>query len=213
MAFPPSLLRELSGVQGATVSADAPLAPLTTIRTGGKAGILVTAHTVEAVLGVLEVVQAHGVPWTCMGAGSDLLVADEGYRGVVIRLGAAFESVTGLPSAPRAQAASAVTVGAGVLVARFAAAAAKAGLAGLEFACGIPGSVGGGVATNAGAYGRSLADVLTEVPTGIGWGDALGAGERAGMGVPSLPSGGGSDGHGGALRAGSRRAGGHPGAS
>jgi UDP-N-acetylmuramate dehydrogenase len=163
MALFPSLLRELSGVRGAVASADAPLAPLTTVHTGGKAALLVTAQDTAAVAGVLKLAQAHKVPWSCIGAGSDLLVADEGYPGVVIRLGEYFEQVEGLPTARSAKGVCSITVGAGVMVARFAAGAAEAGLSGLEFACGIPGSVGGGVATNAGAYGRALADVLTEV--------------------------------------------------
>jgi UDP-N-acetylmuramate dehydrogenase len=179
MALPPSLLAELRAVHGATVSVDVPLAPFTTIRTGGKCALLVTVEHPSAVVEVLGILKACAFPWSCLGAGSDLLVADEGYSGAVIRLGGAFCYLEGLQPAPalgpepgsgtRADRGAPVAesviaaAGAGTLLARFAAAAAEAGLAGLEFACGIPGSVGGGVATNAGAYGRSLADVLTEV--------------------------------------------------
>ena len=105
----------------------------------------------------------------------DLLVADEGYPGVVIRLGKGLGLSEDLSECGPALDAGAaepneegmlsrvVTVGAAASVMRFAASVARVGLAGLEFACGIPGSIGGAVATNAGAYGRSFADVLTEI--------------------------------------------------
>jgi UDP-N-acetylenolpyruvoylglucosamine reductase len=181
MALPPSLLAELRAVRGATVLVDAPLAPFTTIRTGGNCALLVTVQDASAVVEVLGSLKAFAFPWYCLGAGSDLLVADEGYSGAVVRLGEAFCYLEGLQAAPKpgaqaggrtgASAAAPTQVAEGVLavsgggtpLARLAGAAAEAGLAGLEFACGIPGSVGGGVATNAGAYGRSLADVLTEL--------------------------------------------------
>ena len=159
---------------------DAPLGPLTTIGTGGEASLLVTVETAEAAASVVRCLSDHETPFYCLGAGSDLLVADEGYQGAVMRLGESLchlEDALGgtLADASRSQREAvasselpvedvvAITVAAGVPVPRLAAAVAEAGLAGLEFACGIPGSVGGGVATNAGAYGRCLADVLTEV--------------------------------------------------
>jgi UDP-N-acetylmuramate dehydrogenase len=167
-----SVMRELHAVHGASVLVDVPLAPLTTIGTGGKAKLLVTVGDVPAVVATLEILEAHRVPWFCLGAGSDLLVADEGYQGAVIRLGDSFRYVEGLPAGPREvrptspsgeKEATVVTVGAATLLAHFAATAADGGLTGLEFVCGIPGSVGGGVAMNAGAYAQSLADVLVEV--------------------------------------------------
>lgn len=162
MALPPSLLPGLRAVSGATVEVDVPLAPLTTIRTGGKGALVVSVTDISAAVEVLRVLEAHDLPWSCLGAGSDLLVADEGYPGAIVRLGETFRYVEVLPPAAVATAAL-VTVGGGTLLAVFAEAAAEAGLAGVEFACGIPGSVGGGVAANAGAYGRSLTDVLCEV--------------------------------------------------
>jgi UDP-N-acetylmuramate dehydrogenase len=174
------------------VAVDVPLAPLTTIRTGGKGALVVTVEAASACVEVLRVLEAGGMPWCCMGAGSDLLVADEGYPGAIVRLGESFCCIDGLPpplgqgtwpqepaddpspvAADRAESEAIVTVGAGALLAKFAEAAANAGLTGVEFACGIPGSVGGGVATNAGAYGRSLSNVLSEVllasSAGVGW--------------------------------------------
>jgi UDP-N-acetylmuramate dehydrogenase len=161
MRLPPSLIRDLCGVVGARVEVDAPLAPLTTIRTGGHAGALVTVDDRAAAVAALRVLQHHETAFYCLGAGSDLLVADEGYPGVVLRLGGGFHQVEG-PAGERADK-GVLTAGGAVLVARLATQAAEGGLAGLEFACGIPGCVGGGVATNAGAYGRAFSDVLTEV--------------------------------------------------
>lgn len=162
MSLSPSLIRDLYGVSSAAIEPGAPLAPLTTIGTGGAADALVTVPDLAAVVAVLKSLQAHGIPFCCLGAGSDLLVADEGYGGVVVRLGEGFCFTEGLHESSDPVI---VTVGGAVMVAKSATAVAEAGLAGLEFACGIPGTIGGGVATNAGAYGRALSDVLTEVQT------------------------------------------------
>jgi UDP-N-acetylmuramate dehydrogenase len=159
-----SLTRELRVVDGVRIWKDAPLAPFTTIGTGGKAKLLVTVANADAVVAVLRVLRAYQIPWFCLGAGSDLLVADEGYPGVALKLANDFQYVEGLPAGPvTACGPVLVTVGAAAPLAGLAAMTAEAGLAGLEFACGIPGSVGGGVAMNAGAYGSSLVDVVREV--------------------------------------------------
>jgi len=158
------VIRELRALEGARLWVDAPLAPFTTIGTGGKADVLVTVVDTPAVVATLKILQEHAVPWVCLGAGTDLLVADEGYRGAVVKLDDAFHYAEGMPDGDGcAPDRVIVTVGAGTLLARFAAVAAEAGLAGLEFACGIPGSVGGAVATNAGAYGSSMAEVVEAV--------------------------------------------------
>jgi UDP-N-acetylmuramate dehydrogenase len=172
--LPSSLSRELRAVDGVRLWKDAPLAPLTTMGTGGKADLLVTVADVTATVATLRLLHAHDAPWVCLGAGSNVLVADAGYPGVVIKLDETFEYVEGVPVAPVPAARTVtLTVGAGTSLARLAAVAAEAGLAGLEFACGIPGSVGGGVAMNAGGYGRSLVDIAEEVEvataSGAGW--------------------------------------------
>jgi len=83
----PSLIRDLSAIPGASMLVDAPLGALTTIRTGSAAAALVTVEDAQAAVRVMSVVRTHDVPSYCLGAGSDLLVADTGYPGVVIRLG------------------------------------------------------------------------------------------------------------------------------
>ncbi len=188
MAVSPSLIGDLRSIPGTAVEVDAPLGALTTIRTGGSADALVTIEDADAAVAVLATLRDHEMSACFLGAGSDLLVADAGYEGVVVRLGGGFCEVEGLPDADAAGFSSVggtsygdgtqycVTAGGAMLVSALARRVAEAGLSGLEFACGIPGSVGGGVATNAGAYGRAFADALVEVQLaradGVTWVDA-----------------------------------------
>lgn len=164
MSLPISLIQELRALDGVRVWVDAPLAPFTTIRTGGKAGLLATVGHTDGLVAVLRAIESHGVPWVVLGAGSNLLVADEGYPGVVVKLDDSFSYVEGMPTATAlGQEPLSVLVGAGLSLARLAALAAEAGLTGLEFACGIPGLVGGGIAMNAGAYGCCMADIVQAI--------------------------------------------------
>lgn len=163
-AIPPSLLGQLRCVQGLRLWANAPLAPFTTIGTGGKADLLITVSTREALSTALGLIEEAEISWLSLGAGSNLLVADGGYRAVVLKLDECFQYVEGLPSTTERDADVVIlTVGGGTYLARLAAVVAENGLSGLEFACGIPGSVGGGVVMNAGAHSWSLADVVQEV--------------------------------------------------
>lgn len=162
--LPSSLIDALRVLDGVRLWADAPLAPFTTIGTGGRAGLLVTVSDTTALVAALATIESHSVPWVCLGAGSNFLVADEGYPGVVVKLGEGFDFVDGVPAAPAEGAAPiSIRVGAGASLARLAALTARAGLSGLEFACGIPGSVGGGISMNAGAYDCCMADIVEEV--------------------------------------------------
>ncbi len=172
MDLPAAAYEALRALDGVRIWRDAPLAPFTTIGTGGKAAALVTVANTRAAVGVLAVAEAHELQWVCLGAGSNFLVADAGFQGLVIKLGEDFEFVEGLPAcaAPGAEPVV-LTVGAAASLPRLAAATAEAGLAGLDFACGIPGTVGGAVAMNAGAYGKALQDVLVDVQFATASGD------------------------------------------
>ena len=165
-----SALRSLEGVR---IWANAPLAPFTTIGTGGKARLLVTVGNVSALASILALLESVEVDWFCLGAGSNLLVADRGYEGVVIKLDEGFHYVEGLPASDDECGTVTLTVGAAAYLARLAAVVAEVGLTGMENACGIPGSVGGGVAMNAGAHGWCMRDVVREVEivtaAGAGW--------------------------------------------
>ncbi|WP_245583971.1 UDP-N-acetylmuramate dehydrogenase [Rubritepida flocculans] len=130
----------------------APLAPFTWFRVGGPAEWLARPADAEDLLALLAGLPAEA-PLTVIGAASNLIVRDGGVRGLVLRLPArGFGRIE--------VEADGVIAGAAALDATVAEHAAAAELAGLEFLCGIPGSIGGAVAMNAGAYGREIADVL-----------------------------------------------------
>nr|WP_305123499.1 UDP-N-acetylmuramate dehydrogenase [Roseomonas sp. GC11] len=143
------------------VQAEAPLAPFTWFRTGGPAQLLVRPADVEDLLLLLRD-RPRGLPLTVIGAASNLLVRDGGVRGVVVKLARGFSDI--------AVDGAGILAGAAALDATVAEHAAAAGLAGLEFLCGIPGAIGGAVAMNAGAYGAEVKDVLdwAEVATPAG---------------------------------------------
>ncbi|MCU0886714.1 MAG: UDP-N-acetylmuramate dehydrogenase [Rubritepida sp.] len=134
------------------VEAQAPLAPFTWFRVGGPAEWLARPADAEDLLALLAALDP-ATPLTVLGAASNLIVRDGGVRGVVLRLPArGFGAIT--------VEADGIVAGAAALDATIAEHAAAAGLTGLEFLCGIPGSLGGAVAMNAGAYGAELRDVL-----------------------------------------------------
>ena len=143
------------------VQAGAPLAPFTGFRVGGPAEWLVRPADAEDLVTLLAGLEPT-TPLTILGAASNLIIRDGGLRGVVLRLGGAFGKVQ--------VEADGVVAGAACLDATVAEHAAAAGLAGLEFLSGIPGSIGGAVAMNAGAYGREVTNCLdwAEVATARG---------------------------------------------
>ena len=129
----------------------APMRNHTTLRLGGPADWLVTPETEEELAGCLAEARAAGLPVTVIGQGSNLLVLDGGIRGAVIR-------TRGLRSLRREG--NRIMAGCGVMMGTAAGAALEAGLTGLEFASGIPGTVGGGTVMNAGAYGGEMSQVV-----------------------------------------------------
>lgn len=133
------------------VQRDAPLAPTTWFRAGGPAEILVRPADTNDLAAFLRALPP-AIPVRTLGACSNVIIRDGGLPGVTLRLARGFTAIE-----PDGQG---VTAGAGALDVTVAEHAAAAGLAGLEFLCGIPGSVGGAVAMNAGAYGGDVASVL-----------------------------------------------------
>ena len=131
-----------------------PLAAHTTMRVGGPADGFFLPDSAAQVRRALEIARELGLPALLMGNGSNLIARDGGVRGLVVCLGERFARVEIDGKELRAQA--------GASLARVASMAQEAGLAGLEFAAGIPGTLGGGVAMNAGAYGGQLSDVLID---------------------------------------------------
>ncbi len=132
-----------------------PLARYTTFRLGGPARYLVSPAEAEDVQKALEFALERGLPWMVIGLGSNLLVKDGGFPGVVIRIGKGLDRF-------EMKGATAI-VGAGLPTPLLARRTAEAGFAGVERFIGIPGAVGGGVYMNAGCHGAEFAEVVTEV--------------------------------------------------
>lgn len=131
------------------------LAPLTTFRIGGPAALLLEPESEEDLTAASEAVRQTGAPFVVLGKGSNVLIADEGFPGLVLRLGRAYRWTARDGRRLRAGGAMALPAFAGVALSH--------GLSGLEFGVAIPGSVGGAVKMNAGAHGSELADVLESV--------------------------------------------------
>ena len=124
----------------------------TSFKIGGPADLFINAGSMEEIAAVIQYAEEYSVPVTVIGNGTNLLVLDGGIRGVVLRIGERFSQVKIEGNRAIVQSGASLTA--------VAKTCAKAGLSGLEFACGIPGTVGGAVAMNAGAYGGEIRDVL-----------------------------------------------------
>ncbi|HOX25282.1 MAG TPA: UDP-N-acetylmuramate dehydrogenase [Candidatus Krumholzibacteria bacterium] len=129
-----------------------PLADLTTFRIGGPAGAVCPVENAAAARRFLEFAHGHGLPWTCLGGGSNILADDAGYAGLVLVVRTRQLEVAG----------DAIRVGAGWDFDTLIVETLRRGLTGLEFASGIPGTVGGALVGNAGCYGREISEFLRE---------------------------------------------------
>lgn len=147
---------ELLGIiraQQADVFPDEPMSLHTSFRIGGKADCFCIVKDTASLSAVIDGCKQHNVPWYVIGMGSNLLVSDNGIRGVVIKLGGDFDEIE-----PDGE--NRLRCGAGITLAGVCTYAKNAGLGGMEFAWGIPGSVGGAVFMNAGAYGGEMKDIV-----------------------------------------------------
>ncbi len=135
-----------------------PMSRHTSFRIGGPAEAFVTVNDEEELAAVMSAVTETGADHMIIGNGSNLLVSDAGYPGIMIKLGGSFESITRDSENP-----CRVKVGAAMLMSRTSAFLTENGLSGFEFASGIPGSIGGAVFMNAGAYGGEIKDVVRSV--------------------------------------------------
>jgi len=136
---------------------NAPMASYTTLKVGGPAEILIEAENEQDVSLVVDYAKKTNTPLTILGNGSNLLVLDGGLKGIVLRLGGNFKKIKVLDNK--------ITAGAAAILPKIARAAASHGLTGLEFAIGIPASLGGAVAMNAGVPEQALSDVISSVQT------------------------------------------------
>lgn len=156
--------RALRLFRAAWLTTGEPLAAHTSFRIGGPALLFATPPDAEALRQLLAFCADERLPWLVLGRGTNLLVGDAGYNGLVIHMGKAWSwlRISG----------QTVEAGAGYPLPALARKAAEAGLAGLEFAAGIPGSTGGAVAMNAGAFGASIAAVVRDVDCVLPSGEA-----------------------------------------
>ncbi len=135
------------------VFVDEPMDKHTTFRVGGKADYYVVPHTIEEIRKLILIVKQLNVPYYILGNGSNVLVSDKGYRGVIIRIYKNISNIEINNISVKAQA--------GALLSNIAATVCDAGLKNFEFAAGIPGTIGGATVMNAGAYGGEMENVLT----------------------------------------------------
>ena len=145
----------LSILKEEQVKKDEPMKSHTTFRVGGPADYFVTPQTAEEVAKVIEACTQEKVPYYIVGNGSNLLVSDKGYEGVIIQIYKQMNQVKVEGAQIHAQA--------GALLSMIAKRALDAELTGFEFAAGIPGTLGGACVMNAGAYGGEMKDVLKSV--------------------------------------------------
>lgn len=149
-----------------------PMAKHTTFQIGGPADFLLLPETVSQIVAILRLCQKEGIPFYVIGNGSNLLVSDEGFRGIIIKLDQAFSNITVEEAdtsetesmtktaadgeAPEKSKRYLIRAQAGVMLSKLANRAMEEGLTGLEFASGIPGTLGGAVTMNAGAYNGEI---------------------------------------------------------
>lgn len=152
-------LRRMLGAEGeSALDVSAPLARCTSFRIGGPADLLLVPTSVPMLSAALATAQRIGIPVTILGGGTNVLVSDLGVRGLVVRLGRAFDyrrwTVADDASA------AVVEAGAATRLSKLVAESVQRGFGGIEFAAGIPGSVGGGALMNAGAFGGELGNAI-----------------------------------------------------
>ena len=147
------------------IKVDEPMSLHTTFRTGGKADFYITPSNVDMLKELITIKDKYNVPFTVFGNGSNTLVTDKGIRGIVI-------SLKGLNEFIPLDDDGTFKVGGGIPIAMLSNYAAEHSFSGLEYACGIPGTIGGAVYMNAGAYGGETKDIIKEVTyLSLGTGD------------------------------------------
>ena len=146
-------LREAAGAQ--CILEQESMKKHTTFRIGGPADIFAVPDTIEKAAKIIGICREQKVPFYVIGNGSNLLVSDQGYRGVVVQV---YKNLSAIEIEG-----DIITAQAGAMLSVIAKKAMAASLTGFEFASGIPGTVGGAAVMNAGAYGGEMKQVLTEV--------------------------------------------------
>ena len=147
-----AIVQQLRDLQVGKVLVNEPLANHTTMKMGGPADLFIEPSSIENLEKTMKIIRENNLPWRAIGRGSNLLVSDAGIEGALIKLGKGLDHLEINESEIR--------VGAGYSLVSLSVQISKKGLAGLEFASGIPGSVGGSVYMNAGAHGSDMSEIL-----------------------------------------------------
>ena len=149
-----AFFKKVLAIQSENITKNVDMSDFTTFKIGGKAEVLIEPKSIDAFSRLLKLCKEENVPCVLIGAGSNLLVSDKGVSGVVFKLSDAFDyvNIDG----------NEIEAGAAVSLAKLAKCAQRASLSGLEFASGIPGTLGGALVMNAGAYGGEMKDVVLE---------------------------------------------------
>lgn len=142
-------------IDSSRVYRDEPMHKHTTFRVGGNADYFVVPRTWKEIQKVIAFCQKKNIPYYILGNGSNLLVSDSGYHGVIIQIYKEMNAIEIVENIMRVEA--------GALLSKVGSTALEAGLTGFEFAAGIPGTIGGAVVMNAGAYGGEMKDILLNV--------------------------------------------------
>ncbi len=160
-----NFLDEVRAQVGEVIKVNEPMKVHTTFQVGGTADYFATPRTEDEISILLKTAKKHEIPVFVVGNGSNLLVSDKGYRGMIIQIGKEYSDV--------AVEGNVVSANAGASLAKIARTAYDNGLGGFEFAAGIPGTLGGAVSMNAGAYGGEIKDVIIDAKVLTTEGDIL----------------------------------------
>lgn len=152
----PAIIEEIKSiVTPDNVTVDEPMNGHTTFRIGGKADVYVRIINEHEIMRLLDLLKGRQIPFFIIGNGSNILVSDSGYRGVIIEIGSGYSGVRMLDDI--------IVAKAGTTMAQLSHFAMENNMTGLEFASGIPGTVGGGIIMNAGAYGGEMRQITYRV--------------------------------------------------
>ncbi|CAM2827764.1 UDP-N-acetylmuramate dehydrogenase [Paenibacillus sediminis] len=158
-------ISKLSENNVGTILPNESLAKYTTWKIGGPADVLVIPDTKEQLVNLVKLLHSEQIPWMQIGRGSNMLVSDKGVRGVVIKLGSGLDTYEFQDTVVKA--------GGGLSFVKLSVLAGKEGLTGLEFAGGIPGTVGGAVYMNAGAHGSDVSRIFKSAEIVLGTGELV----------------------------------------
>lgn len=152
---------ELIELFGSQIIWNCPLSDYTSFNIGGPADALICVKTELELKAVLQLLIESATPWRIIGRGTNLLIKDSGFRGVILMLDGDFKQI----EFKWHEKGAVLHAGAGLSFSRMSSICADSGYSGLEFACGIPGTLGGAVMMNAGAWGKEFSDVILSVET------------------------------------------------